>query len=270
MSSGDDITSTEGRSERVPYYRYAFKNVYNYALMAGMISAAALTQNWWLLILGGGLEALWMLFAPDSRLLRRLWFDEAHKEKLEGDATAAFQTKVNELPHAAAERVLSLVRKRGQVLALAADNKAFAAELIKSELDKLERLVHAFADMSVATQRNEGYLRTVDFKQLEVDLRRQQEVIERGKDEAQRELARKNYAVLLRRKEKLSEVKDFIGRARAQLDLIENSFELLADQIVTMRSPQELTGQLDELIDGVEAVRTTARETDALLEAAGR
>jgi hypothetical protein len=53
--------------------------------------------------------------------------------------------------------------------------------------------------------------------------------------------------------------------ARGQLDLIENSFQLIADQIVTMQSPQELSGQLDELLNGVEAIRETARDTEALL-----
>jgi hypothetical protein len=52
------------------------------------------------------------------------------------------------------------------------------------------------------------------------------------------------------------------------MGLIENTFRLLADQIVTMRSPRELGGQLDELIDGVEVVRSTAREAEALLEVA--
>ena len=50
------------------------------------------------------------------------------------------------------------------------------------------------------------------------------------------------------------------------MELIENTFGLLADQIVTMRSPRELSGQLDDLADGVEAVKTTARETDAQRE----
>ncbi len=34
-----------------------------------------------------------------------------------------------------------------------------------------------------------------------------------------------------------------------------------------MRSPNELSGQLDELLDGVEAVQQTTRETDRLLQA---
>ena len=54
------------------------------------------------------------------------------------------------------------------------------------------------------------------------------------------------------------------------MQLIEDTFELLSDQIVTMRSPRELDGQLDELTDGVEAVRTAARATEALLAEAAR
>ena len=57
--------------------------------------------------------------------------------------------------------------------------------------------------------------------------------------------------------------------ARGQLDLIENSFQLIADQIVTMQSPQELSGQLDELLDGVEAIRQTAQDTEKILSGIG-
>ena len=83
-----------------------------------------------------------------------------------------------------------------------------------------------------------------------------------------RVLAQKNLAILLKRKEKLSEINQVVQKAVAQMELIENTFQLLADQIVTMRSPRELGGQLDELIDGVEAVKSTARETQGLMEAA--
>jgi hypothetical protein len=72
----------------------------------------------------------------------------------------------------------------------------------------------------------------------------------------------------MKRREKLSEIREYVSQAEAQMGLIENTFRLLADQIVTMRSPRELGGQLDELIDGVEVVRSTAREAEALLEVA--
>ena len=70
---------------------------------------------------------------------------------------------------------------------------------------------------------------------------------------------KKNLAVILKRLEKLHDIRNYLGVARGQLDLIENSFQLIADQIVTMQSPAELSGQLDDLLDGVESIRQTAR-----------
>jgi hypothetical protein len=67
-------------------------------------------------------------------------------------------------------------------------------------------------------------------------------------------------AVILKRMDKLREIQNYLGVARSQLDLIENSFRLIADQIVTMQSPSELSGQLDDLLDGVESIKQTAGE----------
>ena len=40
----------------------------------------------------------------------------------------------------------------------------------------------------------------------------------------------------------MKEIRRYLDLARGQLDLIENSFQLIGDQIVTMQSPQELSG----------------------------
>ena len=71
-----------------------------------------------------------------------------------------------------------------------------------------------------------------------------------------------------KRLEKLGDIRNYLGVARGQLDLIENSFQLIADQIVTMQSPAELSGQLDDLLDGVESIRQTAVETEKVLSEA--
>ena len=83
-------------------------------------------------------------------------------------------------------------------------------------------------------------------------------------------MAQKNLDVLARRRDKYAEIGGDLQVARGQLDLIENTFKLLADQIVTMRTPSELGGQLDELIDGVESIRQTARETEQFMAAIER
>src|SRR5256885_9028067 len=254
---------------RPPYARYAFKNPYNYAVMGGFASAALLTGNWWLGLAGAGAEALWMLFAPDSRLLRKLWFDKRHQEDQNAAKKAELDAKFKLLPEPDAMRCLALREKQEQINKLAQENPAFTIDLLSAELQKLDDLVRAFLELSVTCARYQDYLGSVDVDEIERDLRRYHQILDKGEAD-KRVLAQKNIAVLEKRKEKYGEIRNYLSSARGQLELIENTFRLLADQIVTMRSPTELSGQLDELLDGVEAVRQTTRETDRLLQAVER
>jgi hypothetical protein len=254
---------------RPPYAKYAFKNPYNYAVMGGFASAALLTGNWWLGLAGAGAEALWMLFAPDSRLLRKLRFDKRHQEDADAARKAELDAKFKLLPEPDAMRCLALREKQEQINKLANENPAFTIDLLNGELKKLDDLVRAFLELSVTCARYQDYLGSVDVDEIERDLRRYHQILDKGEGD-KRSLAQKNIAVLEKRKEKYAEIRGYLSSARGQLELIENTFRLLADQIVTMRSPQELSGQLDELLDGVEAVRQTTRETDRLLQAVER
>ncbi len=261
--------ATSDDKPRPPYAKYAFKNPYNYAVMGGFASAALLTGNWWLGLAGAGMEALWMLFAPDSRLLRKLWFDKRHAEDVGAAKKAELDAKFKLLPEPDAMRCLALREKQEQINRLATENPAFTVDLLSGELQKLDDLVRAFLELSVTCARYQEYLGSVDVDEIERDLRRYHQILDKG-DADKRTLAQKNIAVLEKRKEKYAEIRGYLSSARGQLELIENTFRLLADQIVTMRSPTELSGQLDDLLDGVEAVRQTTRETDRLLQAVER
>lgn len=264
IEAGDD-------KKRVPYARYAFANPYNLSLLAGAATVALATGNWMVGVAAAGAEALWMLFAPDSRLLRRFWFDKKHTELLEAAKEERLQATIANLPERDRGRCLGLREKVRQIDRLSEQNPAFTAELLRSELGKLSALADSFVEMSVTCTRYIEYLNTVDLEALERDVRRYAGIVDRApQGDEQRTLALKNLEVLQRRRAKIAEIRKYVGTARAQLDLIENTFQLLADQIVTMRSPQELSGQLDSLLDGVEAVRQTTRETEKLLQAIER
>jgi hypothetical protein len=106
----------------------------------------------------------------------------------------------------------------------------------------------------------------VNVDAIDADRERLEREIESGEArDPQVELSKKNLAIILKRLEKMREIRRYLDVARGQLDLIENSFQLIADNIVTMQSPQELSGQLNELLDGVESIRQTAAETEAIL-----
>ncbi len=261
MSDEDD--------EKPPYFKYAFANVYNLTMLGGFASAAVLTQNWWLGIAGAGAEVLWMLFAPDSKLLRHAWFDKRHKEELAAKENAKWQEKLRRLSRDHHMRVAQLQARRHRIVALAGENQALTTKLLKAEVAKLDTLMDSFLDLLISVERYESHLQGTNVDKLEKQIRENERQVEKAEGTA-REMAQKNLGILMKRREKLGEIMTFVARARSQMQLIENTFDLLADQIVTMRSPQDLDTQLDELMDGVEAVKSTARETEHLLEAVAR
>jgi hypothetical protein len=168
------------------------------------------------------------------------------------------------------QSVETLIQLKQDIGRLAGQNPSFTNELLRGELAKTDRLVESFLDMAVTCARYEHYLASVDMSGLDRDRERWNGIVTNTRAEAsQVDIARKNLAVIMKRFEKVQEIQRYLTVARGQLDLIENSFRLLADQIVTMQSPQELSGQLDELLTGVEAIRASTVDTERMLSSMG-
>jgi hypothetical protein len=203
-------------------------------------------------------------------LLQRLLWDPQFDEERLAEVRAALHARMQSLAEHDRRRVQDLVARQIEINQLAAQNPSFTGELLRTELGKTDRLVEAFMEMAVTCGRYEQYLESVDFAELEKDRGRWERVAQRGeKGSEETNIARKNLAVIMKRIDKMKEIHHYLRVARGQLDLIENSFQLIADQIVTMQSPQELTGQLDELLDGVESIKQAAADTERLLNPLG-
>src|SRR2546423_385618 len=113
--ANDDLpapTADQLKKEPVPYYRYAFHNVYNYTLLSGIAAASLLTQQWWMAVVGVGAEALWMIFGPDSKLLRSFWFDKQHARVLRDKAALEMNRIIQSLPREDGGRIERVQRKR--------------------------------------------------------------------------------------------------------------------------------------------------------------
>jgi hypothetical protein len=256
--------------ERRPYVKAAFANPYNLSLLLGGLAAAALTVSPFLALLTVSMEVLWLVFAPGSRLLQRLFWDpQFDKERLAEEQRKRAE-RIQSLDESDRERVVALFARQQGINALAAQNPSFTGELLRTELIKTDRLVEAFTQMAMTCARYEAYLNSINLSELEKD-RRRWEAVARARDaqDSEAEIARKNLGIIMKRLDKMKEIHHYLMVARGQLDLIENSFQLIADQIVTMQSPQELTGQLDELLDGVESIKQTAADTERLLNPLG-
>jgi hypothetical protein len=253
-----------------PYVKAAFANPYNMSLFFGGLAAAGVTLSPFLAVMVVCLEALWMVFAPGSKLLQKTLWDPQFDKERQAEEQAALAARVQTLAEHDRARVGELIARQHEINALAAQNPSFTGELLRTELSKTDRLVEAFIDMAVTCARYEQYLESVDLAEMERNRQRWERVVKNGaKGDDETNIARKNLAVILKRLDKMKEIHHYLMVARGQLDLIENSFQLIADQIVTMQSPQELTGQLDELLDGVESIKQTAVDTERLLNPLG-
>jgi hypothetical protein len=252
--------------DKPAYMKWAFANPYNLSLLGGSLAAAALTLNPLIALAGLGLEAIWLVNADNPMLRRLLWqprFERLRRAAEDAERAARIET----LAEWDRTRVENLIARQTDINRLAAQNPSFTGDLLRNELTKTGQLVEAFIDMALTSARYEAYLASVDLPGLDADRERLQREVARAKDDdPQLDVLKRNLAVILKRQDKMREIRRYLDVARGQLDLLENSFQLIADQIVTMQSPQALSGQLDELLDGVESIRQTAREADALLE----
>lgn len=269
---GEPEVAEEKFPDKPSYLKYAFANPYNLTLLGGALAASVLTLNPFIAVAAFGLEGLWLLHGSQSRLMQRLLWDPLYeKEKLEYEQRKRLE-QVEKLSSGGKERVLQLIEKERQIQQLAMQNPSFTGDLLRNEIAKTHNLVNAFIDLAVTCARYENYLASINVSQLENTRRHWQNTIEasseEGKvvDEIELDIAKKNLAIINKRIERVAEIRRYLKIAYGQINLIENSFQLLADQIVTMQSPNELSGQLDELLDGVESIKETAKETEQILK----
>jgi len=256
--------------EKRSYLKAAFANPYNLSLLAGGLAASAVTLNPLLAIITVGLEILWVVNAPGSKKLQEWLWDPTFDKEEEARLQAERAERLKNLDEADRERVLELLARQQEIHSLAAQNPSFTGELLRTELQKTDRLVESFIEMANTCCRYDAYLDSIDLSELEKDRRRWETIVRREDHVAsETEIAQKNLTIINKRFDKMKEIHHYLTVARGQLDLIENSFQLIADQIVTMQSPQELTGQLDELLDGVESIKQTAADTERLLNPMG-
>lgn len=250
-------------TEEPPYTRYAFLNAGNLSALAGATIASAATGEPWIAVCAAAAEAVWLLLAPQSDLLRRRWFDRTWDARRKARDGARLLAKLDGLRPPDQIRACALIQQRARIEDLARENPSFATAMIEAELARLGDLVEGFVDLGLSAARCDRHLGTFDVPGMSRAwsgyVAQMKELPER---DPRRAIAARNLEVLKQRTERHADLGRALGTARGQMDLIENTFRLLADEIVTMVSPSELGRRLDDLRVAVDAIRETVREEE--------
>ena len=249
--------------ERPSYLKYAFANAYNLSLLGGAVAASAATSDWAIAVIAGGLEALWLSIGADTAPFRR-WVDRQHGARRLEAARVRRRQRILALPDQRdRERAIDLIEAHREMGAELDRNENWSGELVRGEYDRLESLLDAWVDLAEAADRFENYIRLLDLNRLRRELQLQQKLAEQaGQDPESRSLAAKNAELLGKRLRTLEEMGTLVQRTRGQMAVIENTFRLLRDQIASLKVPQDIHGQIDEIVANVDAVRSVLAEGD--------
>ncbi|MBI5095822.1 MAG: hypothetical protein HZB26_25740, partial [Candidatus Hydrogenedentes bacterium] len=116
------MTSRKKKGEdQPPYARYAFWNPYNLSLLAGATATAAATGHWWIAVCAAASEGIWMLFAPDSKVLRAVWFDKMWDAKKQAELEEARDQKLAKMWPNDVQRFRTLREQQARIFKLAAE-----------------------------------------------------------------------------------------------------------------------------------------------------
>jgi hypothetical protein len=255
-------TTRARKDDGPPYARYAFWNPYNISLFLGGVVLGVAIDQGWISVLVCAAEVLWMILAPDSKVLRGLWFDRAFAAEKRADDEDRRRERIGLLASGDTMRFAYLCGQKQVIERLAKENPSLTVELLHDELAKLDALLDDFIELGVTAVRAEQHTSTFDFPAMRRSWHIYQELLgKHGVGDPRREVAAKNMDVLRQRRGRYDDLCRTIQVTRGQMELIEQTFRLLGDEIMTMASPRELGGRIDELRLAVDAVRETADES---------
>ncbi len=252
------------RRDDVNYIKEAFKWQYNVIGLVGAAAFAAVSGSALPVILGAGLELMYLAVVPNNsrfqRLVRSWRYDERKQE-----SAVSLSKMVNELTHDDRGRYLAF----GQICKAIRENyrrlSSTSQMLVAQMEDKLDGLQQSFLRLLNAGHVHREYIRGFDPIAIDREIGYLKKNLERDPDKV-REINAKRIEILGKRLEKFQKIRENARVLDAQLNAMEDVLELIRDQSVTMRDPQELSVHLDGLIQNVESTEKTVQEMESIME----
>jgi hypothetical protein len=248
------------------YVKAAFQWQYNLIGMAGAVGFAAVSGSELPLILGAGLELIYLAVVPQMSRFQRLvrsWKYAEEKRAIEARLRALF----NEIPpdmRARYSRVEALCRNiRENYARLSAATQIFA----KETEDRLDGLLQGYLRLLHALHQHYEYLRNTDVERIKKEAAELDRHMASDPPKVQ-EINRKRLEILAKRTEKFGKIRENCSIIEAQCGAMEDVLQLIRDQSVTLRDPQQVNDQLEGLVHDVEQTEQSVREVEAIFEMA--
>jgi hypothetical protein len=261
-SRGAEQDSEPGPSA---FLKAAFKWQYNLISLGGAAAFAVLSGSALPLVLAAGLELVYLSVIPHNKRFQRLvrsWMFAEEKKSHELKITEMWQ----QLPPDAQSRYDQLVSVCKAVNANYSSLSSTSQMLVSQMRDRLQGILEAYLRLLYAGQQHIDYLRTTSPDAIKRELAQLQQKLASQSQKVQ-EINQQRVEILAKRLAKFDKIRENRQVIEAQCAAIEDVLQLTRDQSVTMRDPQQVSGQLESLVQNVEQTEETVKQVEDIFAA---
>jgi hypothetical protein len=258
----DQLPSSPDQSRDINFVKEAFHLQYNWIALAGAGVFALLSGSLLPAILAGGIELMYLAIVPQNwrfqRLVRSWKFSEEQQRH---------QQKLSQMLRSLPSDMQSRYWKLGEVCSSIHNNfnqLSTTSQIFLQQMDgRLSGLLNGYARLLLAAAQQQQYLRSTDQNEIKREVAALQKSLSSDPPRVQ-EINKKRIEILSKRLEKYDKLCENRKVVDAQCSAVEDVLHLIRDQSVTMRDPQQISDQLDNLVKDVEETEQTVQQVEAI------
>jgi hypothetical protein len=167
------------------------------------------------------------------------------------------------LPGDLQTRYIKLAEVCGGIRANFAQLSSTSQIFVQQMDSRLEGLLHGYARLLQAAYQQRQYAKTVDPAGIQNEITALQKKVNTDPPKVQ-DIDKKRIEILSKRLEKYQKINENRQVVEAQIAAMEDVLQLVRDQSITMRDPQQVSDQLDNLVKDVEQTEETVKQMEAI------
>jgi len=248
------------------FVKEALKWQYNWIGLSGAAAFAMIAGSGFPLVLAAGLELIYVSLVPQSSRFRRLvrsWQYAEEKRRID----VRLQAMYKEIPPEMQVRYARLDQLCRSIRENYGRLSSTSQMFVKQMEDRLDGLLQGYLRLLQADHQHLEYLRVTDPNRIQLELTGLQRTLASDSVKVQ-EINRKRIEILTKRLEKFGKIHENCDVINAQCAATEDVLQLIRDQSVTLRDPQQVSDQLEGLVHDVEQTEETVREMESIFEMA--
>ena len=246
------------------YRQLAAINPVNAVGVLGLLTVALLTGQWWLVLVTGVLETLWVVFAPTSVFLRAHVLQPMRDKEQQKWLRKRRQANVRKLHPVFQARWRKIEALTKRVLGAMKNPRSPSAHLLQQESGRLEQSINDFLELALFCQQAQVYQNMHGQQDFEAELQVLVQKLQDAPSPPEAKALQNKRTLLANRKQRLQTLQEQMRAAEAEMDVIETSWELLADDFDTPGQVSEITNRLHDMQLRMEAMRQAQQEMGAI------